>query len=153
MRLITKLWTTLLLLCIAGVANAAKTYEVDQKFTSIAELDGQAFAIVKEAEGKAVFGSGAQNLGYDAITTAVTGSGNSGYYFKVEAVEGGYLLRLQTPAGEPYNIWGSPGYLNSGAPGGFDGCFILGLNNQNGQDVENGAVWEIEYSEGLVLLS
>ncbi|MCR5473069.1 MAG: hypothetical protein K6F02_07940, partial [Prevotella sp.] len=79
------------------------------------------------------------------ITTAVTGSGNSGYYFKVEAVEGGYLLRLQTPAGEPYNIWGSPGYLNSGADGGFDGCFILGLNNQNGQDVENGAVWEIEY--------
>ena len=145
MRLITKLWATLLLLCVAGVANAAKTYEVDQKFTSVAALEGQAFAIVNEAEAKAVFGSGAQNLGYDAITTAVTGSGNSGYYFKVEAVEGGYLLRLQTPAGEPYNIWGSPGYLNSGAPGGFDGCFILGLNNQNGQDVENGAVWEIEY--------
>ena len=151
MRLITKLWTTLLLLCIAGVANAAKTYEVDQKFTSIAALDGQAFAIVNEAEGKAVFGSGAQNLGYDSITTAVTGSGNSGYYFKLEAstVEGAYLIRLQTPAGEPYNIWGSPGYLNSGAPGGFDGCFILGLNSQNGQDVENGAVWEIEYAEGL----
>jgi len=138
-----------LLLCVAGVANAAKTYEVDQKFTSVAALEGQAFAIVNEAEAKAVFGSGAQNLGYDAITTAVTGSGNSGYYFKVEAVEGGYLLRLQTPAGEPYNIWGSPGYLNSGAPGGFDGCFILGLNNQNGQDVKNGAVWEIEYAEGL----
>jgi hypothetical protein len=155
MRLITKLWATLLLLCVAGVANAAKTYEVDQKFTSIADLDGQAFAIVNEAEAKAVFGSGAQNLGYDAITTAVTGSGNSGYYFKVEAVEGGYLLRLQTPAGEPYSIWGSPGYLNTGDPdgthkysestGNFDGCFILGLGSDQGQDLPKGAVWEIEY--------
>ena len=147
MRLITKLWATLLLLCVAGVANAAKTYEVDQKFTSVADLDGKAFAIVHEADSMAVYGSGAQNLGYGKITAAVTGTGNSGYYFKLEAssVEGAYLLRLQTPAGEPYSVWGSPGYLNSGADGGFDGCFILGLSNQNGQDVENGAVWEIEY--------
>ena len=26
--------------------------------------------------------------------------------------------------------------------------FILDLNNQNGQDIENGAVWEIEYVDG-----
>ncbi len=150
MRLITKCFFTFALLSMAGVTNAAVSYEVDQKFTSVEALDGQAFAIVNETESKAIFGSGAQNLGYDAITTAVTGSGNTGYYFKLEAstVEGCYLLRLQTPAGEPYSVWGNPGYLNSGAEGGFDGCFILGLNNQNGQDVENGAVWEIEYADG-----
>ena len=158
MRLITKLWTTLLLLCVAGVANAATEYEVDQKFTSVAALEGQAFAIVNEAEGKAIFGSGNQNLGYDLITTAVTGNGNSGYYFKLDAstTEGCYLLRLQTPAGEPYNIWGSPGYLNTGDPDGthkysestanFNGCFILGLGSSQGQDLPNGAAWEVEYT-------
>jgi hypothetical protein len=29
-----------------------------------------------------------------------------------------------------------------------DCCFILGLNNQNGQDVKDGAVWEIKYENG-----
>ena len=52
-----------------------------------------------------------------------------------------------TPVGDEYSIWGSPGYLNSQPVDGW--CsFILGLSNQNGQDIENGAVWDIQYVDG-----
>ena len=56
-------------------------------------------------------------------------------------------MRAITPAGEEYNIWGSPGYLNSQPVDGW--CsFILGLNDQNGQDIKDGAVWDIQFEEG-----
>ena len=121
------------------------TLTIDQRFTSISQLTGKLFAIVNEADGKALFGSGAQNLGYEDYETAFS-DGNSGYLFRLEnsTLSGKYLLRLMTPDKTPYNIWGSPGYLNSQPA--TDWCsFILGLNNQNGQDIKNGAVWEIEY--------
>ena len=71
MRKFTKLFLTFALLCIAGVANAATEYEIDQKFTSIAELDGQSFAIVNEAEGKAVFNPQNQDLAFGTYSEAV----------------------------------------------------------------------------------
>lgn len=40
-----------------------------------------------------------------------------------------------------------PGYLN-GYSTKLDCSFILGLNNQNGQDVKNGALWDIQYVDG-----
>ena len=39
------------------------------------------------------------------------------------------------------------GYLN-GYSTQTDCCFILGLNGQNGQDVKNGALWDINYVDG-----
>jgi hypothetical protein len=75
---------------------------------------------------------------------------NTGYMFKLEScsdVTDGYLLRLMTPSGGEYSIWSSPGYLN-GFSSYQDCSFVLGLNNQNGQDVPNGAVWNIQYVEG-----
>jgi hypothetical protein len=117
------------------------------KYTSVAELNGVSFSIINEADGKAVYGTNAQNLAYDTYDKAFANT-NSGYKYTLEAIDGGYLVRLMTPSGSPYSVWGNPGYVNSGAPGGFNGCFVLGLNNQNGQDVANGAVWEIEYVEG-----
>ena len=121
--------------------------QIDQRFSSIEEAKGHAFAIVNEAEGKAFFGTDNQNLSFDSMEDAFD-DGNSGYHFKLEnsSVTNGWLLRLITPDGSPYNIWGSPGYLNSQPADGWC-CFILGLNNQNGQDIRNGAVWEIEYVE------
>ena len=121
---------------------------VEERFDDIDALvsSGQAFAIVNEAEGKALYGINDQNLGSANYATAYQNT-NTGYYFKIESVTGGYLLRLQTPAGQPYTIWGSPGYLNS-QPSDTDRpehcCFILGLNGQNGQDAENHAVWTLE---------
>jgi len=121
----------------------------DRKFKSLQEIGNTAFAIVNEAEGKALFGSDNQNLDYQDYETAFN-DGNSGYLFKMEEseVSGCYLLRLYTPDGAPYSIWGNPGYLNS-QPVSTGWCsFILGLDNRNGQDMANGAVWEISYADG-----
>lgn len=121
----------------------------DQRFASLEEINGKAFAIVNETEGKALFGSDAQNLGYEDYATAFD-DGNSGYLFKLEqsTVSGGYLLRLITPDSQEYNIWGKPGYLNAQPLETGWCCFILGLTNGNGEDMENGAVWNIDYVDG-----
>lgn len=121
---------------------------IDQRFTTIDALSGQSFAIVNESEGKALYGTYEQNLGYNGYATAIQET-NSGYYYKLESgPNSSYLLRLQTPAGEPYSVWGKPGYLNS-QPLSGSVSFILGLNGENneynyGQDGDNLALWTIE---------
>jgi hypothetical protein len=151
MRLFTKLWSTLLLLCVAGVANAATEYEIDQKFTSVAALDGQLFAIVNETDGKAIYNKDAQNLAYDTYTNAIAGAA---YYWKIhslstssdENVQNAYAIEAVKADGSSIGLWGNPAiYLNSGAEGGFDGCFVLGNGEQYGTDVRYGGAWEIEY--------
>lgn len=123
--------------------------EPDQRFASLEEIGDTPFAIINETEGMALFGSDNQNLKYDILANAFL-STNSGYLFRLEdcTVEGGNLLHVITPDGSEYNIWGSPGYLNAQPLETGWCCFILGLNDQNGQDFENGAVWEIEYADG-----
>ena len=121
----------------------------DKRFASLEEAEGKTFAIVNEAEGKALFGSDAQNLGYEDYSTAFDDN-NSGYLFRLEQsdVAGGYLLRLITPENQEYNIWGKPGYLNAQPLETGWCCFILGLTKGNGEDFENGAVWNIDYVDG-----
>lgn len=120
----------------------------DIHFSSLSQLEeGVPFAIVSMEQGKALYGTDLQNLGFDTFDKAFADN-VSGYYYKVEkvTVNGSkyYLLRLQTPAGGEYEIWGNPGYLNT-QPADQQCSFILGLNNQNGQDFKNGAVWDIKY--------
>ena len=121
----------------------------DERFASLEEAEGKTFAIVNEAEGKALFGSDAQNLGYEDYSTAFDDN-NSGYLFRLEQsdVAGGYLFRLITPDNQEYNIWGKPGYLNAQPLETGWCCFILGLTKGNGEDFENGAVWNIDYTDG-----
>ena len=121
----------------------------DERFASLEKAEGKTFAIVNEAEGKALFGSDAQNLGYEDYSTAFDDN-NSGYLFRLEQsdVAGGYLLRLITPDNQEYNIWGKPGYLNAQPLETGWCCFILGLTSGNGEDFENGAVWNIDYVAG-----
>ena len=125
-------------------------YEIDQKFTSLDAIGTTHFAIVNETQEMAFFGSTEQNLKYDIYANAFVDS-NTGYLFKLEnsSANNGYLLRLITPQGTEYEVWGgyAPGYLNS-QPADQWCCFILGLNNQNGQDMKNGAVWDIQYVDG-----
>ena len=133
----------------------ATEYALDKKFTSLEEIGTTPFSIYNETEQKAFYGIDNQNLGYAALSEALQKT-NSVVAFRLEEVDGDYLLRGITPTGDEYNIWGSPGYLNS-QPDRDDQwcCFILGLNNQYGQDFENGALWEIEYEEdkGFTLLN
>ena len=115
--------------------------------SSMAELGSKPFVIVGVETRKAFFGAGAQNLGYDDVSSVLNNKEIVGYKFKAEPVAGRtdcYLLRHITLNGSEYGVWGSPGYLNS-QPVEQWCCFILGLNNQNGQDLKDGAVWEIQY--------
>lgn len=116
-----------------------------ETFTSVADLDGKSFSIVNAADGKAFFGSTAQNLGYDIFGKSYLPT-NTGYVFKLESTGTAdqYRLQLYKPTGEKYNCWGMGGWLNT-QPADKDCCFILGLNNQNGQDITNGAVWEVKF--------
>ncbi|MBQ1668750.1 MAG: hypothetical protein II063_12330 [Prevotella sp.] len=134
--------------------EASGSNGLGQRFSSVAELEGKAFAIVNEEESKALYGSDNQNLAYDVYEKAFLDT-NSGYLFKLNSLSSNadtsirkyYLLRLIEPNGSEYSIWGSPGYLNS-QPVSQWCSFILGLNNQNGQDMKNGAVWDIQYVDG-----
>lgn len=157
MRRFTSFLLTMLLAVIAIPIQAAiqANVVIDEEYSSLAELEGKTFAIVNKETGKALYGSTMQNLGYDILANAFL-SRNSGYYFKLdtpkadaedETITNFHLLRLQTPAGEPYSFAWGEGYLNS-QPAGEACSFILGLNNQNGQDIKNGAVWDIQYVEG-----
>lgn len=124
-----------------------KNWTIDERLTgSLSNLSGKTFAIVNEAEGKAFYGSIAQDLGYDQYGQAFDLS-NEGYLFKISRITGGRALKLVTPDGEEYETGGSVGYLNSQAATG-DCCFINGLNNQRGYDISDGAVWDIQYVEG-----
>lgn len=127
-------------------------FDIAKEFTSLESLKGAVFAIVNKETGKALYGPDNQNLGYDVAEVAFAET-NAGFYFKVDTLSKGtdeeaYALRMLTPEGEEYNIWGNPGYLNS-QPAETGWCsFILGLNNQNGQDLKDGAAWDIQYVEG-----
>lgn len=155
---ITSFFLSMLLAVLAMPLQAAVEPEVsiDQEFTDLASLDGKAFAIVNKETGKALFGSGAQNLAYDELSKAFVET-NSGYYFKLaapsadasdESIASCYLLRLVTPAGEDYNLWGNNGCCLNSQPADGGCSFILGLSDQNGQDIKNGAVFDIKYVDG-----
>lgn len=158
MRKITSFFLSMLLAVLAMPLQAAAVPEVsiDQEFTDLASLDGKSFAIVNKETGKALFGSGAQNLAYDVLSKAFVET-NSGYYFKLaapsadasdESIASCYLLRLVTPAGEDYNLWGTNGCCLNSQPATGGCSFILGLSDQNGQDIKNGAVFDIQYVDG-----
>ena len=122
-------------------------------FTSLGSLDeitAQPFAIVRKDNQNLLYGSTAQNLGFDNALTVMNDKSINGYMFKAVPISGRngcYLLRLVTLNGSEYSLWGSPGYLNSQPATGW--CsFILGLKNQYGEDLKDGAVWEIGYEDG-----
>ena len=128
-------------------AAPATEFELDSKFTSLSSIGSTPFVIYNETTKMAFFGPDNQNLGYDVLSSALQKS-NANIGFKLEASGNYYLLRAITPNDDEYSIWGSPGYLNSQPVDGW--CsFILGLNNQFGQDIENGALWDIKYVDGM----
>ena len=118
--------------------------------SSLSDITDQPFAIVNKESQKMFYGPENQNLDMGEPLGVINNKSISGYMFKAEAIsgrDGCYLLRLMTLNGSEYSVYGKPGYLNSQPTTGW--CsFILGLNNQNGEDVKDGAVWEIKYESG-----
>ena len=124
-----------------------KTVTIDERYTGgLSALSGKTFAIVNEAENKALFGAGAEVLGYDTFDKAFDDFANEGYLFKLSRVGKGRGLKLINTDGDDYLVDGSVAYLNS-QPVTGDRCFLNGLNGQNGYDISNGAVWDIQYVE------
>ncbi len=119
---------------------------IDQRFTSVPDLKTAPFAIVNEADGKALYGRYEQHLGYGDFEEAFAVL-NAGYQFNLKKATGGFRLRLVTPEGDDYQLTGDFGYLNSQSVDGSC-CFIGGTNGQSGQDIVKGAVWDLQYVEG-----
>ena len=121
--------------------------EVDHRFTDLKEIKTTPFAIVNEADNKAFYTHFEQHLGYCDFDQAFDVL-NAGYFFRLNRTGGGFRLSVITPEGNDYVLTGDKGFLNSQSVDG-NCCFIGGVNDQNnGQDIAKGAVWEMQYVEG-----
>ena len=155
MRKIKLFFLTLALLVGGGNSIWAADMVVGEKFTKISDLNGQLFAIVNETAGTAMgIGITGHGSGWDMyFGTYNEAYGSNACYYKIEAAQGDgvenyYYLRTYNSAGSMYTAWNASlyGYFNSQP--GTGGYFALGLENRNGQDALNHAVWDIEVSEG-----
>ena len=156
-KLTTFLCTLALLFGVVGGVKA-QDYQIYQRKTSVA--NGDVIAIVNENDGtgKAFYSTGNNNLSYGTYADAFNKSTNAAICFKVvslasdadESVRGYYYLVAMTPGGEEYYAYGSPAHLNSQPDEGWC-CFIQYNSNgdiHHGQDLNYGAVWDIQYSSG-----
>ena len=124
--------------------------EIDHRFKSLAEIGTKKFAIVNENEHVAIYcKSVAENPQFiycDTYDKSLSAD-NAAIYFALETgpYTNTYFLRSYKIDGQPYSFWGNPAvYLNTGNYS----CFVLGLNNsQYGQDIKDGAVWQVEYED------
>ena len=121
--------------------------------TSATDLNGKTFVIMGAEDNKVFYCPNAQNLAYADASSVLMDASIIGYQFKAEKItlaghSNCYLLRLITLSGSEYSVFGKPGYLNSQPVAGGWCSFILGVTKGYGEDVENGAAWDIDYVEG-----
>lgn len=110
----------------------------------LSNVGTNSFALVNLSERKAIYGTGEQNLAYGSYSDAFADE-ETCFEFKLEEANGHYLLHAYLHNGNEYSIWGGANrYLNSQPDGSSNVSFILGLNNQYGQDAENCALWDLE---------
>ena len=121
--------------------------------TSATDLNGKTFVIMGAEDNKVFYCPNAQNLAYADASSVLMDASIIGYQFKAEKItlaghSNCYLLRLINLSGSEYSVFGKPGYLNSQPVAGGWCSFILGVTKGYGEDVENGAAWDIDYVEG-----
>lgn len=158
MKKITKLFSTLLLLCVSLAGNAETKVTLGTEYTSVADLNGKAFAIINKTAEKAICNKNAGNdydLQYLSYADAFSAPGCK---FKIEQVtdendadaNGKYLIRCVDKDGGNYSIggWASP-YFQSNKRDDSHCCFFFALaldgNQKRGLDANNTAVWDIQY--------
>lgn len=132
-------------------------YNDDKEFTaSAADLNGKVLGQCDVTKESLLYvnenSGGPQNVKVGDVTD---GEDNGYIYFKFTKVTNAstsvtgniYRVQFATATGQNYNLWGGGGYLNF-QPKGQNVIFALGLNNQNGQDGKNLALWKIDYEPG-----
>ena len=147
----------LLGLGVSVCADEIKQYVPGESFTKVSDLKENVFAMV--LGNKALYVKDAQNLGFDDFSKAFS-STSAAVYFKLidmpadagEELNDYYLIRTYNLKGEEYHTWGNPdnGFLNSQSATGWCSFVIsAGANGHKyGQDIDNGAVWDVQYVEG-----
>lgn len=144
-------------LAMLGSSVSAAEYEIDEKLTSVAALDGKLFAIVDETDLKAFcfgYGENGWDMFYKAYNDGDAQSAKA-CYFKLSAASGDgadgyYYLQAYSASGTIHEqSWARGGYFNSQPTDGPGKgcCFDLGLSDKNGQDLKNGAVWDLVVNE------
>ena len=124
-----------------------KYYTIDERLTGgLSALASKEFAIINEEDQTAFYCPYDQLLSSSDYKSAFDIS-NEGYLFKISRITGGRSLKLVTPDGEEYQVGGKTAYLNTQAVTG-DCCFFNGLNNQRGYEIQDGAVWTLEFVDG-----
>ncbi len=124
-----------------------KYYTIDERLTGgLSALASKEFAIINEEDQTAFYCPYDQLLSSGDYKSAFDIS-NEGYLFKISRITGGRSLKLVTPDGEEYQVGGKTAYLNTQAVTG-DCCFFNGLNNQRGYEIQDGAVWTLEFVDG-----
>lgn len=147
----------LLGLGVSVFADEMKQYVPGESFTKVSDLKENIFAMV--LGDKALYVKDAQNLGFDEFIKAFA-STNAAVYFKLiampadagDALKDYFLIRTYTFNGDEYHTWGDAnnGFLNSQSATGWCSFVIsAGANGHTyGQDIDNGAVWDVQYVEG-----
>ena len=124
-----------------------KYYTIDERLTGgLSALASKEFAIINEEDQTAFYCPYDQLLSSGDYKSDFDIS-NEGYLFKISRITGGRSLKLVTPDGEEYQVGGKTAYLNTQAVTG-DCCFFNGLNNQRGYEIQDGAVWTLEFVDG-----
>lgn len=122
-------------------ANGAWAQLMPTTRYDLSTVGSNSFALVNLSEGKAIYGTGNQDLAYGFYSNAFANEEKC-FEFKLEEVNGHYYLRSYLHDGTLYTAYGGS-YLNS-QPLGGSVSFILGLNGQNGQDGKDCALWDLE---------
>lgn len=129
----------LLLLMVVSVSGAWAQLVPSTRY-NLENVGSNSFALVNLSEGKVICKSSNQDIAYQAYADAF-GDETKPFEFKLVSKNGHYLLKAYYHNG---NEFANEGYLNSQSSSGWNVSFIMGLNNQDGQDGPNLALWDLE---------
>lgn len=145
MKRLTELLFTLSLLFLCSDAMKVQAWQNNSSDLSLFYAEKTHFALARQSDGQILYGKDAQNMAvadYNAASASCVT-----LFYELEKSGDNYMLRTITPSGGTYSLWGNPVcYLNAQSIAGGV-AFNLGLNNQKGEDLENGAVWKITFDK------
>lgn len=154
-----KIYLSLVVMLLSSLSAFATGYKIDETKAITADansLDGVTAVVTDPAGEKtwvAFSGSNGQDINANCTTVLAWSSMSPYSYIKFYAAEGQaddvYYIKFVNADGEIYVPTGDwhdkSGCLNVTGNGG--GLFVGGLNNQNGQDAANAALWKVTKTE------